>query len=75
MIVPPIGKYYFMDLAPGRSFVEFADSRGVWLFLLRQPTLVLSGKDDPLVPAVNGRILSFMIPGAQLRLFDDGHLS
>lgn len=32
MIVPPIGKYYFMDLAPGRSFTEFAVSRGVQLF-------------------------------------------
>jgi polyhydroxyalkanoate synthase len=32
MIVPPIGKYYFMDLAPGRSFTEYALSRGVQLF-------------------------------------------
>jgi polyhydroxyalkanoate synthase len=32
MIVPPIGKYYFMDLAPGRSFVEFAVSRGIQFF-------------------------------------------
>jgi polyhydroxyalkanoate synthase subunit PhaC len=32
MIVPPIGKYYFMDLAPRRSFVEFAVSRGVQFF-------------------------------------------
>jgi polyhydroxyalkanoate synthase len=32
MIVPPIGKYYFMDLAPKRSFCEYAVSRGVQLF-------------------------------------------
>ena len=32
MIVPPVGKYYFMDLAPKRSFVEYAVSRGVPFF-------------------------------------------
>ena len=32
IIVPPIGKYYFMDLAPGRSFTEFAVSKGIRLF-------------------------------------------
>lgn len=32
MIVPPIGKYYFMDLAPQRSFAEYAVSRGVQFF-------------------------------------------
>jgi polyhydroxyalkanoate synthase len=32
MIVPPIGKYYFMDLAPGRSFTEFAVARGTQFF-------------------------------------------
>jgi polyhydroxyalkanoate synthase len=32
MIVPPIGKYYFMDLAPKRSFVEYAVSQGVPMF-------------------------------------------
>jgi polyhydroxyalkanoate synthase len=32
MIVPPIGKYYFMDLAPKRSFTEFAVSRDTGFF-------------------------------------------
>jgi polyhydroxyalkanoate synthase len=32
MIVPPIGKYYFMDLAPGRSFTEHAVSKGIQYF-------------------------------------------
>jgi poly(3-hydroxyalkanoate) depolymerase len=45
-----------------------------WLWSLRQPTLVLMGRDDPLVPPVNGRILARMIPNAELRLIDDGHL-
>jgi polyhydroxyalkanoate synthase subunit PhaC len=41
LLVPPqIGRYYFMDLAPGRSFVEYAVSRGLQFFLVswRNPT-------------------------------------
>jgi poly(3-hydroxyalkanoate) depolymerase len=45
-----------------------------WLWSLPQPTLVLMGSDDPLVPVINGRILSQLIPNARLRLIDDGHL-
>jgi poly(3-hydroxyalkanoate) depolymerase len=45
-----------------------------WLWSLPQPTLVLMGRDDPLVPAINGRILAQLIPNATLRLIDDGHL-
>ena len=33
LIVPPIGKYYFMDLAPKRSFVEYAVSCGIPMFV------------------------------------------
>ena len=45
-----------------------------WLPFLRQPTLVLSGNDDPLVPLINGRILARLIPHARLEVIDDGHL-
>jgi pimeloyl-ACP methyl ester carboxylesterase len=45
-----------------------------WLSTLRQPTLVLMGRDDPLVPVVNGRILAHLIPNARLDIIDDGHL-
>jgi poly(3-hydroxyalkanoate) depolymerase len=45
-----------------------------WLASLRQPTLVLMGRDDPLVPPVNGRILARLIPNARLQMIDDGHL-
>lgn len=45
-----------------------------WLHALRQPTLVLMGRDDPLVPLVNGRILARLIPHAQLQIIEDGHL-
>jgi poly(3-hydroxyalkanoate) depolymerase len=45
-----------------------------WLWSLPQPTLILMGSDDPLVPSINGRILALLIPNAQLRMIDDGHL-
>jgi polyhydroxyalkanoate synthase subunit PhaC len=35
LLVPPqIGKYYFMDLAPGRSFVEHAVGQGLSFFVV-----------------------------------------
>jgi pimeloyl-ACP methyl ester carboxylesterase len=45
-----------------------------WLWTLPQPTLVLHGRDDPIVPLANARILAALIPNARLRIFDDGHL-
>jgi polyhydroxyalkanoate synthase len=40
VVPPPIGRFYFLDLRPGRSFVEYATSRGLQTFLLgwRNPT-------------------------------------
>jgi polyhydroxyalkanoate synthase len=40
MIPPQINKYYFMDLAPGRSFVEYALSQGLQILTVswRNPT-------------------------------------
>ena len=42
--------------------------------VVEQPTLVLAGTDDPIVPLVNGRILARLIPNARLETIDDGHL-
>lgn len=41
---------------------------------IAQPTLVLAGSDDPLIPLVNMRTLANRIPNAELHVFDDGHL-
>jgi len=40
VIPPPIGRYYFLDLRPGRSFVEHAVSQGLTVFMVswRNPT-------------------------------------
>jgi polyhydroxyalkanoate synthase len=40
LIPPQINRYYFLDLAPGRSFVEYAVSQGLQVFCIswRNPT-------------------------------------
>jgi poly(3-hydroxyalkanoate) depolymerase len=43
-----------------------------WLRSLRQPTLVLAGDDDPIVPLINGRILAYLIPDATLHVVTGG---
>jgi poly(3-hydroxyalkanoate) depolymerase len=43
-----------------------------WLHRLRQPTLVLAGDDDPIVPLLNGRILAHRIPDARLHIVHGG---
>jgi polyhydroxyalkanoate synthase len=45
IIPPPIGRYYFLDLRPGRSFVEYAVSRGLQVFMIswRNPDPGLGG--------------------------------
>jgi poly(3-hydroxyoctanoate) depolymerase len=46
-----------------------------WLHKLPQPTLVLNGDDDPIVPLVNGRILAERIRNARLHVVrGGGHL-
>jgi poly(3-hydroxyalkanoate) depolymerase len=41
---------------------------------VRQPALILAGKDDPIIPLVNARIMARLLPDATLHVYDDGHL-
>jgi pimeloyl-ACP methyl ester carboxylesterase len=43
-----------------------------WLHRLRQPTLVVHGDDDPIVPLANGRLIARLIPDARLRVVNGG---
>jgi poly(3-hydroxyalkanoate) depolymerase len=45
-----------------------------WLHTIRQPTLILHGDEDPLVPLVNAKIMHRLIPHSKLYIFHDGHL-
>ncbi|HKE05786.1 MAG TPA: poly(3-hydroxyalkanoate) depolymerase [Blastocatellia bacterium] len=62
-----LGYYYQLFAAMGWTSLP-------WLPLLRQPTLVLAGSDDPIAPVINARILASLIPQAQLHVIDSGHL-
>lgn len=42
--------------------------------LIRQPVLVLSGDDDPIIPAVNAKLIAALLPDSRLHIFADGHL-
>lgn len=43
-------------------------------WFIHQPTLILAGTDDPMVPFANARILKRNISASLLRPFDGGHL-
>ena len=45
-----------------------------WLHQLRQPTLVIAGKDDPIVSPTHAHTIANRIPNARLELVDCGHL-
>lgn len=43
-----------------------------WLGGVRQPTLILAGSDDPIIPVANSRLMHTLIPNSQLLVIDDG---
>jgi poly(3-hydroxyalkanoate) depolymerase len=45
-----------------------------WLPWLKQPTLIVMGRDDPVVPLINGRVLARLIPNSRLKVMPCGHL-
>ena len=64
---PKRGYYYQLLAMTGWSSLPF-------LGLIRQPTLVLGGTDDPIIPVANPRMQARRIPRARLHLYDGGHL-
>jgi poly(3-hydroxyalkanoate) depolymerase len=60
---------YYLQLIAGFGWTSLP-----WLPFLRQPTLVMAGSDDPIVPLANGRIMATLIPDARLVTLEDGHL-
>jgi poly(3-hydroxyalkanoate) depolymerase len=45
-----------------------------FLRFVRQPTLVLAGDDDPIVPLVNARIMGRLLPRATVHVYHGGHV-
>jgi pimeloyl-ACP methyl ester carboxylesterase len=60
---------YLYQLAAGAGWTSLP-----FLPLLRQPTLILSGDDDPIIPLANARLMHRLIPNSQLHVFRGGHL-
>jgi poly(3-hydroxyalkanoate) depolymerase len=65
---PRRGYYYQLAATTGWSSLPF-------LRLIRQPTLIVAGDDDPIVPVVNARIMARLIPQARLHLYAGGHIA
>jgi len=64
----PLGYLYQLTAGAGWTSLPF-------LPLLRQPALILSGDDDPLIPLANARLLSRLIRRSRLHVYHGGHLS
>src|SRR5215470_1293200 len=63
---PSLRGYYLQMMATlGWSSLPF-------LGRIRQPTLVMAGDDDPIVPLVNSRILARLIPDARVHVVNGG---
>ena len=60
---------YFLQLLAGAAWTSLP-----FLQLIRQPTLILAGDDDPIVPLVNAKMMARLIPNATLHVYGDGHL-
>jgi poly(3-hydroxyalkanoate) depolymerase len=63
------GRGYLLQLLAGAGWTSLP-----FLPLIRQPTLVLAGDDDPIIPLVNARLMERLLPNATLHVFHDGHL-
>jgi poly(3-hydroxyalkanoate) depolymerase len=67
---PPSLRGYLLQLAAAAGWSSLP-----FLSRIRQPTLVLAGDDDPIIPLVNGRLLARLIPDARLQVIrGGGHL-
>jgi poly(3-hydroxyalkanoate) depolymerase len=64
---PPGGYLYQLTAGAGWTSVPFLP----WL---RQPTLIVSGDDDPLIPLANARLMHLLIPRSRLHVYQGGHL-
>jgi len=66
-IRPPSIRGYLYQLLAGAGWTSVH-----WLHRLRQPTLILAGDDDPIVPLVNARLMAALIPNSRLRVVQGG---
>jgi len=63
----PRGYLYQLAAGAGWTSVPF-------LPLIRQPTLIMSGDDDPIIPLANARLMHRLIPDSRLHVYEGGYL-
>jgi poly(3-hydroxyalkanoate) depolymerase len=68
-VQPPRGLGYYYQLAALWGWTSLP-----WLHRLRQPTLIMAGTDDPIVPLANAQMLAHLIRRSKLFTIEDGHL-
>jgi poly(3-hydroxyalkanoate) depolymerase len=66
-------------VGPRRGYLYQLVAAAGWTSLpvlpwIRQPTLLLAGDDDPVVPLANARIMRCLLPDAELHVYPGGHL-
>ncbi len=61
------GYMYQLTAGAGWTSVPFLPT-------LRQPTLILAGDDDPIIPLDNARVMRLLIPRSRLHVYHGGHL-
>ena len=66
-IIAPQFMGYIYQLLAGMGWTSIH-----WLHKIRQPTLIMAGADDPLVPPVNSRIISLLVPNNRLFVVPGG---
>jgi poly(3-hydroxyalkanoate) depolymerase len=69
MTRPGTARGYYYQLMSGIGWTSLP-----WLPALRQPTLILAGDDDPIIPLANARIMHLLIPRSELHIYHGGHL-
>ena len=64
---PPSARGYWYQLCAASTWSSWA-----WLHTLQQPTLLLAGERDQVVPAMNARLMAALLPDCRLRTWSDG---
>jgi len=62
------GYLYQLAASAGWTSVPF-------LRMVRQPTLILAGDDDPIIPLANARLMKLLMPKSRLHVYHGGHLA
>lgn len=64
------GRGYLYQLAAGAGWTSLP-----FLPRTRQPTLIVAGTDDPIIPVANAKLMHRLLPHATLHLHGEGHLA